>query len=141
MERKEFLSLLGSSAASLSLLACLGGCTKNVDSTSGTTAPSGIDFTLDLSQSANAALTTNGGYLYKNGVIVARTEAGQYIAVQQTCTHESNSIMYQGNYSRFYCDRHGATFSESGAVTGGPAPRPLTQYKTTLNGTMLRVYS
>ena len=141
MDRKEFLSLLGYSAASLSMMACLGGCTKNSDVSSNTTGPSGIDFTLDLSQTANAALNTNGGYVYKNGVIVARTKAGQYIAVQQICTHESNSVVYQASYSRFYCDRHGATFAETGAVTGGPAPRALTQYNTSLTGTVLRVYS
>ncbi len=141
MDRKEFLSLLGMSAASFSVLACIGGCTKNTDASSGTTGPSNIDFTLDLSQAANAALNTNGGYVYKNGVIVARTTSSQYIAVQQVCTHESNSVVYQSNYARFYCDRHGATFSESGTVTGGPASRALIQYHTTISGNMLRVYS
>lgn len=141
MDRKEFISLLGMSVASFSVLACIGGCTKNTDASSGTTASANIDFTLDLSQVANAALNTNGGYVYKNGVVVARTKSGQYIAVQQVCTHENNSVVYQSNYARFYCDRHGATFSETGTVTGGPAPRALTQYMTSINGNMLRVYS
>lgn len=132
--------MIGLGAASFTMAACLGGCSKSNDD-SGTTAPSNVDFTLDLSQSANAALNTAGGYLYKSGVIVARTKAGQYIAVQQICTHENNSVVYQGGNSRFYCDRHGATFSESGAVTGGPAPRALKQYATSLNGSQLRVYS
>src|SRR5438309_10878679 len=140
MDRKEFLSLVGMSAASFSVLACLGGCSKS-DTGTGTTGPTGVDFTLDLTQTANAALNTNGGYLYHNGVIVARTKSGQFVAVQQVCTHESNSLVYQSSNSRFYCDRHGATFSETGAVTGGPAPRPLTQYNTTLSGSSLRVYS
>lgn len=112
-----------------------------MDTTAGTTGPGNIDFTLDLSQSANSALNSNGGYVYSNGVIVARTNTGQYIAVQQSCTHEANSLAYQGGNSRFYCDRHGATFSESGTVTGGPTPRALTTYKTSLNGTSLRIYS
>lgn len=141
MDRKEFLSQLGIAAASFTVLGCLGGCSKSSDSSSSTTGPTNVDFTLDLSQSANAALTSNGGYLYKNGVIVARTKSDQYIAVQQVCTHENNSITYQSSYARFYCDRHGASFSESGSVTGGPAPRALTQYNTALSGTMLRVYS
>jgi cytochrome b6-f complex iron-sulfur subunit len=140
MDRKEFLSLAGMSAASFSVLACLGGCTKN-NVGSNTTAPAGVDFTLDLTQPANAALNANGGYLYHNGVIVARTKSGQFIAVQQVCTHESNSLVYQSSYSRFYCDRHGATFSETGVVTGGPASRDLTQYNTSLSGNSLRVYS
>lgn len=142
MDRKEFLAQLGMSAASFAVLGCLGGCTKSTDAqSSGTTAPSGVDFTIDLSQAANAALNNNGGYLYKNGVIVARTMAGAYIAVQQICTHESNSVVYQGDRSRFYCDCHGASFSESGSVTGRPAPRALAQYNTSLNGSTLRVFS
>jgi cytochrome b6-f complex iron-sulfur subunit len=141
MNRKEFLSLLGSTATSFALLTCLGGCTKTGGLSSDTIGPSNIDFSLDLSQPANAVLNNNGGYLYKSGIIVARTKNGQYIAVQQICTHENSSVVYQGNYSRFYCDRHGAIYSETGIVTGGPAPRALKQYNTSLDGNLLRVYS
>lgn len=139
MDRKEFLSLLGFGSASVALTSCLGGCSKNVSS--GTASPSGVDFTLDLSQPANAALLTNGGYVYNSGVIVAKTMAGAYIAVQQVCTHESVSVIYQGGNQRFYCNGHGATFSESGAVTGGPAPRGLQTYNTSLTANSLRIYS
>ena len=139
MDRKEFLSLLGFGSASAALASCLGGCSKNVSSA--TTAPSGVDFTLDLSQAANAALLTNGGYVYNSGVIVARTMTSAYIAVQQVCTHETVTITYQGNNKRFYCDGHGATFSESGSVLGGPAPRALQTYNTSLTANSLRVYS
>src|SRR5689334_17889483 len=128
MDRKEFLSLLGMSTTSFSILTCLGGCTKS--DVSGTPAPSNVDFTIDLSQSTNAALTNNGGYLYRNGIIVAKTTSGNYIAVQQTCTHENATVVYQSGSHRFYCDRHGASFSETGTVTGGPAPRALQQYNT-----------
>lgn len=140
MDRKEFFSLLGFGSASVALTACLAGCSKNAGSGT-TTAPSNVDFTLDLSQAANAALQNNGGYIYNSGVIVARTTAGTYIAAQQVCTHESVSVVYQGSNHRFYCDGHGATFNESGTVTGGPAPRALKVYNTSLTGSMLRVYA
>ncbi|MDB5119592.1 MAG: (2Fe-2S)-binding protein [Sphingobacteriales bacterium] len=140
MERKEFLSSLGLGAASIALLNCIG-CSKNTDGPSGTSGPSGIDFTLDLNASANAALLNNGGYLSTNGLIVARTLTGSYIAVQRSCTHENYGLTYQANSSRFYCNNHGAAFSESGAVKAGPANRPLTVYNTQLAGTTLRVYS
>jgi len=142
MDRKTFLASIGISASSFALINCVGCSTSSVSpSSGGTTAPSAINFTLDLSASANAALLTNGGYLVSNGVIVARTTAGTYIAVQQSCTHQSYGLIYQGNSSRFYCANHGATFSNSGAVTNGPATRALTVYNTTLTGTSLRVYS
>ena len=140
MTRKEFFSLIGFGSAGVAMASCIGGCTKNGGA--GTAAaPANVDFTLDLSQSANAALLTNGGYLYKNGIIIARTLAGAYIAVQQLCTHETVSVIYQANNHRFYCDGHGATFTEAGAVTGGPAPRPLQTYNTSLTANSLRIYS
>lgn len=142
MDRKEFLSLIGLGTASAVVMSCIG-CSKSSDSSSsGTvTGPTGIDFTLDLNATANATLLTNGGYLVSNGVIVARTLAGAYISVQHSCTHESYGLVYQGSNSRFYCANHGATFSNAGAVTNGPATRALTVYNTTLTGTSLRVYS
>lgn len=139
MERKDFIAMVGQSA-SLLFISCLAGCTKN-QGISGTTAPSNIDFTIDLSQAANAQLNNNGGFIYSNGVIVARTLSGSFIAVQQICTHESYSVVYQGNQHQFYCGGHGATFSEDGTVTSGPPKRSLAKFNTTLNGNILRVYA
>jgi cytochrome b6-f complex iron-sulfur subunit len=138
MERKEFLSLLGLSASAM-VMSCIG-CSKNSNSGS-STPPSNVDFTLDLSQSANASLNTNGGFIYQNGIIIARTLTGAFIAVQQICTHENFSITYQASNHRFYCSGHGGTFSETGQVTGGPPPASLRKYNTSLNGNMLRIYS
>lgn len=141
MDRKEFLSLIGVAGVSVAVINCLG-CGKGGEaSASGVSGPTGVDFTLDLSSAANAALTANGGYLVSNGVLVARTTAGAYIAVQQSCTHESYPLTYQGSNQRFYCNNHGATFNEKGAVTIGPASRALTVYNTILTETSLRVYS
>ncbi|MBD1393045.1 QcrA and Rieske domain-containing protein [Mucilaginibacter glaciei] len=141
MDRKEFLSAIGVTAASFALINCVG-CAKGGEASSvSVNGPTGIDFTLDLTTTANAALLTNGGYLATNGIIVARTTVGAYIAVQQSCTHQSYNLVYQANSQRFYCNNHGATFSEAGAVTASPAPRSLTTYTTVLTGTSLRVHS
>lgn len=135
MDRKEFLSQLGLGSAAVFMGACMAGCSKD-----GAT-PASVDFTLDLSATANAALNTAGGYVYKNNVIVARTLQNTYIAVSQACTHEGTSVQFQGGNNRFYCPAHGATFSVTGTVTGGPANKPLVQYNTQLTGTTLRVFS
>jgi cytochrome b6-f complex iron-sulfur subunit len=140
MDRKEFLTSIGMTTAAAALFTCIG-CSKDSENPSGTSGPSGVDFTLDLSVSANAALLNNGGYVATNGVIVAKTIAGNYIAVQRSCTHENYSLIYQGNKNRFFCNNHGAVFSESGAVEQGPARSPLAVYKTSLNGNTLRIYS
>ncbi|MEO9146324.1 MAG: Rieske 2Fe-2S domain-containing protein [Ginsengibacter sp.] len=139
MDRKEFISLIGGGAVSAYLVTCIG-CSKgsNEGAIGG---PSSIDFTLDLSSSANSALLTNGGYLAQQGVLVARTTAGIYIAVQQSCTHENYPLIYNGSRDQFYCNNHGSAFSDNGVVLNSPASRNLKVFKTTLTGTSLRVYS
>lgn len=137
MNRKEFLSSIGMATGGIVVATCFEGCSKNI----GSTAPSNVDFTLDLTQLANAVLTTNGGYLYSNGLIVAKTITGNFIAVSAACTHEGTSVNFQPNNNQFYCPNHGATFNTSGAVTKGPANTPLRQYNTSLVGNNLRIYS
>ena len=142
MDRKKFIQLMGIGTGTMILASCLGGCTKDDDDDHETPTPaSNVDFTLDLTQSANSALKNNGGYMVTNGVIVAKTNLGTYIAVQKSCTHEQYNLVYQGDNKRFYCFNHGATFSEAGAVTNGPATKSLVTYKTQLTGNSLRVYS
>ncbi len=138
MDRKEFLAALGYSSGVLIFAACLGGCSKASTDTASTTAPT-VDFTLDLTQTANAALQTSGGYIYSNGVIVARTTTGTLIAVAQSCTHQGTSVQFQAANNRFYCPNHGATFSITGAVTNGPAATALKQYTVTLSGNSVRI--
>ncbi len=140
MDRKEFLAAIGMGAASVAVFNCIG-CSKAAIGSPSTPAPTGVDFTLDLTNSANAALDTNGGYIYANGIIVARTMTGAYIAVSKYCTHQNYTVKFIGNSHEFYCPSHGATFSESGAVTGGPTNRSLSAYHTELTGTNLRIYS
>jgi len=139
MERKEFLTLIGGGATSIALLHCLG-CSKSSDNP-GTKGPSGVNFTLDLTESANASLLTIGGVLAKNGVLGARTSSGSYIAVQQSCTHETFALIYHVSAQFFLCNKHGAAFNENGAVANPPATKNLTVYNTKLTGTSLIVYS
>lgn len=141
MYRKDFLNSIGMSATAFALINCIG-CKKSDDNSSSyTTGPKGVNFSLDLSLTANAALLGNARFLISNGVIVARTKAGGYIAMQGSCTHESYTLTCQSINSRFYCLNHHATFSENGSVTNGPASRSLGVYNTRLTGTTLKIYS
>lgn len=137
MDRKEFLSQLGITGAAVFMGACMAGCSKD----SASPAPSNVDFTINLSDPANAALGAAGGFVYKNNIIIARTQSNTYIAVSQACTHEGSTVQFQGANNRFYCPNHGATFSTSGSVTNGPATKALVSYNTQLSGTSLRIYS
>lgn len=137
MDRKEFMNLLGLSVGGMVISSCFGGCTSDSEDEEATM----VDFTLNLSDSSNATLNKNGGFLVRNGVIVARTTAGVFIAVASACTHQGTTVQYQGNNKRFFCPNHGSNFSESGSVLNGPATQPLKQYNTQLTGTVLRIFS
>jgi cytochrome b6-f complex iron-sulfur subunit len=138
MNRKEFLQR---SFFGLTVLATAGGACACLTGCSSTTAPENVDFTLDLNDSANAALRSVGGSRNVNGVIVVCASNGSYIAVQSSCTHEGATVTWQQTNKRFYCPEHGATFAQTGAVTGGPAKSNLVSYNVTVNGTLIRVTS
>ena len=134
ISRKEFITQVGIGAAALFLPACITGCKKN------TTTPQtpAVDFTLDVS---TGALASNGGSLLKDGVIVARTLSGTFIAVSSSCTHAGSSVQYSSTTNSFNCPSHGAAFNSTGGVTQGPATTNLTKYNTTLTGKSLRVFT
>lgn len=141
MNRKEFFARVGFGAAAVLVPACIAGiatsCSTDKEGTV-TPAPSNIDFNIDIS---TGSLATNGGFLVQNGIVVARTTSGTFLAVSASCTHQGTNVNYVSAANNFYCPNHGAQFSSTGVVTKGPANSNLTQYKTALTGNTLRVYS
>ena len=128
MDRKDFLITTCAACGVSATLAFLEGCSKQ----------SQVNFTLDLSSSANAALTRTGGYVIANSgtVIVIKTSTG-YNALSLICTHQGCTVNYNGN--GFVCPCHGGTYNASGAVTGGPPPSALTKYNVAVSGTTLTI--
>lgn len=135
MTRKDFFSRVGFNAAAVLVPACIGGL---VSGCSKEDAPSNVDFMLDISA---GALKTNGGYLIQQGVLVARTLNGTFIAVSAACTHQGTTVNFNSAGNNFICPNHGAKFSSTGEVIQGPASTNLKQFSTTLDGNMLRVFS
>jgi cytochrome b6-f complex iron-sulfur subunit len=134
MDRKEFLERMGIAIALPFCLSAVQSCSQS----NPIPAPKNVDFTIDVS---SGALAQNGGYVAKNGLIVARTLSGEFLAVSAACTHEGTSVQYRASQNNFTCPSHGATFSSTGKVTSGPAKRSLSVYNTELTGTTLRVFS
>jgi len=140
IKRNEFLKSLGLKGATLMAVYCgvntLSSCTND----SSITPASSVDFTLDLTQSTNSALTKDGGYVIANKVVIARISATNYVAVTQICSHENRqSVIFSNN--GFYCPEHGASFDISGKGTNSNGSKGLKTYKTTLSGTSLRIVS
>ena len=151
MKRQQFLTTLGVSAATVLFVPYLVSCSKSnsIDSGTGPGPGSGtggaVDFTLDLSLSANSALNTNGNSIINSGIIIARTSSATFLAVAAVCTHEGSQIQFDSANNRFKCSNtgagHGSIFTGSGSVISGPAPTALRTYNTQLSGTMLRIYA
>ena len=143
MNRKEFFARAGFGAAAVLLPACIAGLATSCsnDGSSSPTpppAPTGVDFNVDVS---SGTLATNGGFMVTNGIVIARTLAGTFIAVSAACTHEGTNVNYNGSGNNFICPNHNSEFTSTGVVTKGPAVSDLKQYQTSLNGNTLRVYS
>jgi Rieske Fe-S protein len=136
MERKEFLKKsLAVCGLSLIPIGIFESCSKQ--SYSG---PSNVNFTVDLSNSGNAALAAAGGSLVANGVIIIHIGGSVYHAFSATCTHAGCTLGYSSG--TIICPCHGGTYSpNTGAVTGGPPPSGLTAYTVTQSGTVLTIKS
>ena len=148
MERKEFIEKVGMSGAAILVMGCFGACSKSNDTGSGSgTNPNPnpskpVDFTINISNSPFNVLQNNGGFYVDtaNNVIIAKTTSGMLIAVSSLCTHQSVTLEFQGNNNRFYCSGHGSNFNTAGTVLNGPAATALKAYKTSLSGSLLRIY-
>ncbi|MGN6568799.1 MAG: ubiquinol-cytochrome c reductase iron-sulfur subunit [Flavipsychrobacter sp.] len=137
MERRDFFK----SACALCGLALIPGALVESCTKQSYTGPSNVNFTLDLTQSANAALNTVGGAVIANGVIVIRSSAGTFNALSATCTHQGCQVGYNSSAQEIVCPCHGGTYNLSGKVLGGPPPSALTTYTATLSGNILTVKS
>jgi len=138
MERKDFLKkTIAFCGLSLIPTGIIESCNKQ-----GFAGPANVNFTLDLTNAANAALKTAGGSLISNGVIVIRVNASTFDALSATCTHAGCTVGYNASRGTVVCPCHGGTYSPSaGAVLSGPPPSGLTTYTTSLNGNILTVKS
>lgn len=139
ISRNTFLRKMGFGSAAMMALLCTGELTSCTNEAVGPAAGS-VDFTIDLTATANNALTKNGGYIIQNNIVIAKTSLGTYAAVTLICSHEQQKqVMYRTD--RFYCTAHGAEFDNAGKGLNTDGKKGLTAYKTELTGTTLRVYA
>jgi cytochrome b6-f complex iron-sulfur subunit len=126
MDRKDFLFSACAACGVTTALMFLDSCSKD----------NNVNFTIDLTLAANAALAHTGGSVINGNVIVIKTSTG-YEALSLICTHQGCTVNYTG--SGFVCPCHGSTFNINGGVTGGPAPSNLPQYTFTKSGNILTI--
>ena len=133
MDRRDFLEKIGIGAAFALTSACLASCTKTTLA---------VDFSLNLDDAANVALKTNGGYVVKNGVVIARDTSGNYAAATVVCSHQQQSeVVYNKTTNEWFCNAHGARFDLAGKGLNNNGNGGLTVYQTAVSGTSLRIFS
>jgi cytochrome b6-f complex iron-sulfur subunit len=135
INRHEFLRKLGFAGSALAAVYFSGhlqSCTNDRVN------PAPTNLTLDLSSPENAVLKNNGGYLVRQGVVIARSNTGAYIAATLTCSHEGkNQITYQTDH--FYCTAHGARYDNNGKGLNSEGKNGIAVYTTSLSGSILTV--
>ena len=112
-------------------------CKKSSNGPQGPT----VNFTIDLNSSTYSPLSVTGGYVYVQGVIIARISSllDGFIAVAQTCTHNGCTVTFAAGSQSFVCPCHGGTYDLNGNVIAGPPPYPIKRYTVTRNGNILTV--
>ncbi len=141
MQRKEFLDKLSGGLAFTCVSCMMAACSKD-SNTSGDNSNTPGD-TILLNINLSTQLLAVKDFISSKGIIVVRiadgNSASSFVAFFNACTHEGAAVEYDADTNGFICPRHFATFSISGAVTGAPAPAPLTARTVAVSGSTLTV--
>ncbi len=145
--RRQFCMRAISVAALAPIIeACSGGGNPNGPSgnvpqlpvINGTLSNNTVSITVDANSPLNAvpsAALVN----YGNGaLLVARTSQSNFNAMSAICTHQTCTITGYAN-GEFVCPCHGSTYSTTGQVLGGPAPRSLQPFNTSFANNVLTI--
>jgi cytochrome b6-f complex iron-sulfur subunit len=71
--------------------------------------------------------------------VVLQSRPGEYQALSAVCTHLGCVVQWQEGKGEFLCPCHAGRFSPTGAVLGGPPPRPLETLPLAVTGDHLLV--
>jgi cytochrome b6-f complex iron-sulfur subunit len=146
--RRNFLKTAWVSGLALISGFGLGGCgAKKAPAGQVSTSMSGNGLTLDLNLPANKALADVGGTLAldanaldPSGIFVYRSSQTEVDAMSRKCTHLGCQVAAFAN-GVAKCPCHGSQFDLNGQVLNGPASKPLTRYKASLEGTVITITS
>lgn len=91
-------------------------------------------------------LKLDGGFVYLDGglkgIILYRASENSYLAYDRACPHNPNGEVVQVDVSTLFIIDHTCHSSfnfSDGQPTGGPAQRPLVQYRVDQEGTVLKI--
>jgi cytochrome b6-f complex iron-sulfur subunit len=134
MKRRDFLNSSSGILGAAIITQVVESCSKS----SVVPAPT-AGFTIDLSNSANIALKTVGGFILTKGIFVICTAVSTYVALSSICTHQGCTVSYLATNKQFSCPCHGGLYDVTGKVLSGPPPSPLKQYAIAISGNILTI--
>jgi cytochrome b6-f complex iron-sulfur subunit len=76
----------------------------------------------------------------KKKIIVIHPDDKGYKAFENKCTHMGGQVAYIPKDGFMQCSWHGSRFDIEGQVVKGPAKKPLTELKTSLDKDQLTIY-
>lgn len=124
-DRRTFLAQAGLATLALGTGALAAGCS----SSSSTPTPAG-----PVTLPADSVPVGGGTILATAPYVVTQPEAGVFKAFNKACTHQGCPVSGIEN-AEITCRCHGARFSiADGAVTNGPATRPLREVTASVEG-------
>ncbi|MFJ6986915.1 MULTISPECIES: Rieske (2Fe-2S) protein [unclassified Streptomyces] len=134
--RRTVLLTSGAAALAVAAVGC-GGDDGGGSASDGTPAPKG---TPGQELARTADIPVGGGRIFKDEkIVVTQPTEGDFKAFSAVCTHQGCLVgsVADGTVN---CPCHGSTFKiTDGAVTGGPAPRPLPEEKISVEGGSVRL--
>lgn len=109
-----------------------------------------VNFTININNPAYNAVSTSGTWMYLNGgsrgIILYRSSNSAFKAYERHCTYDSNNscalVSVDPSNITAKDDCCGSQFLlTDGSVIKNPASLPLKQYKTSFDGSVLRIYN
>jgi Rieske Fe-S protein len=76
----------------------------------------------------------------KKKVIVIQPTEKVFKAFENKCTHLGGQVAYRRKDGFMQCALHGSRFDTQGQVIKGPAEKPLTELRTSLDKDLLTIY-
>ena len=82
-------------------------------------------------------LRPNSGKVFRFGSkpgLLMLTSEGEYRAISATCTHLNCTVQYRNDVRQVWCACHNGKYDLNGRNVSGPPPRPLDEYRVTIQG-------
>ena len=140
IQRRTFLKKTGSTLTCL----CLAGGSALEAAEKNITQYAVEDSKLEIDLNNHPKLKEVGGsetfQADKKKIIVLHPDERSYKAFQNKCTHMGGQVSYRPKDGFMQCALHGSRFDTEGRVVKGPAAKPLTELRTSLDKDQLTVY-